>query len=68
MARQWYPHVQLNFPDLTSDAAASEAAAVFDDEAAAALRMDEGYLRRMASVNDYFDMSSFFNILMRKLV
>ena len=38
------------------------------DEAAAALRMDEGYLRRMASVNDYFDMSSFFNILMRKLV
>ena len=32
------------------------------------LRTDEGYLRRMASANDYFDMGSIFNILMRKLV
>ena len=38
------------------------------DEATAKLRTDEGYLRRMASAKDYFDMSSFFNILMRKLV
>lgn len=38
------------------------------DEATAKLRTDEGYLRRMASAKDYFDMSSFFNILMRKLI
>ena len=38
------------------------------DEATAKLRSDDGYLRRMASANDYFDMSSFFNILMRKLI
>ena len=32
------------------------------------LQNDEGYLRRMASVAELFDMSSYFNILMRKLV
>ena len=32
------------------------------DEATAKLRTDEGYPRRMASANDYFDMGSFFNI------
>ena len=38
------------------------------DEATAKLRSDDGYLRRMASANDYFDMSLFFNILMCKLI
>ena len=38
------------------------------NEATAKLRSDDGYLRRMASANDYFDTSSFFNILMRKLI
>ena len=38
------------------------------DGATGKLRSDDGYLRRMASANDYFDMSSFFNILMRKLI
>jgi len=38
------------------------------DEATEKLQMDEGYLRRMASVNECFDMSTYFNILMRKLV
>lgn len=38
------------------------------DEATAKLWSDEGYMRRMASARDYFDMTSFFNILMRKLI
>ena len=38
------------------------------DEATDKLQNDEGYLRRMASVAELFDMSSYFNILMRKLV
>jgi len=38
------------------------------DEAADRFRMDEGYLRRMSKANDYFDRSSFFNILLRKLI
>ena len=38
------------------------------DEATDKFRMDEGYLRRMSKANDYFDRSSFFNILLRKLI
>ena len=38
------------------------------DETTVKLRSDDGYLKRMASANDHFDMSSFFNILMRKLI
>lgn len=38
------------------------------DEATDKLLHDEGYLGRMASVAELFDMSSYFNILMRKLV
>ena len=38
------------------------------EEATNALRADEGYLRRMSRVSDLFDMSSYFNILMRKII